>query len=375
MLRRFLLADAVSSLGDWVTYVGISVLAIGQGHDGLALVVVLIAHTLPRVLCASFAGALADHVDRRTMLVVASAARGVAAAAMVLAALEGSLWLVHGLHLVRMALGAFTDAAARAALPRLVGASRLPRANALLGASWSATFVLGVAIGGEITASWGVAAAFAIDAATFFIAAGLFAGLPRIAVDRAPITIVSSPLSSELRRIALAKVPLSIATGALWILINLAAGQSAGPGDVALAIGAVHVARAAGNGIATVIWPRSWRASMFGIHVSIAIGFIGIAGFSGSGMLVWAAVWGFGFGANWMTTTTVLQTLAPDRVVGRAAAIDVAAQALAQCAGGVLALAIVTVGGTSLLVGLVGIAAGTIAWAAIAGLGAARGTR
>ncbi|MCW5805569.1 MAG: MFS transporter, partial [Deltaproteobacteria bacterium] len=164
--RRLLVADAVSSLGDWLTYVGISVLAIGQGQHGLALAVVLVAHTLPRVVCAPFAGALADRVDRRAMLVVASVARGVAALAMVAAATAGELWVVQGLHLGRMALGAFTDAAARAALPRVVPASGLARANALLGISWSATFVLGIAAGGAVTAWWGVAIAFAADAVT-----------------------------------------------------------------------------------------------------------------------------------------------------------------------------------------------------------------
>jgi hypothetical protein len=78
---------------------------------------------------------------------------------------------------------------------------------------------------------------------------------------------------------------------------------------------------------------------------------------------VWAALWGFAFGACWMTTNTVLQTLAPGAMLGRAVARDAAAQALAQCAGGVLAIGVVGVAGVSPIVGTAGVVAGALAWA------------
>ncbi|MBS1119203.1 MAG: putative transporter [Deltaproteobacteria bacterium] len=365
-LRRLLIADAVSSFGDWLTYVGISVLAIGQRHDELALAVVLIAHTLPRVACAPLAGALADRVDRRTMLVAASAARGIAALAMVAAAISGSAWAVQVLHLARMALGAFTDAAARAALPRLVPSSRLARANALLGASWSATFVLGIVAGGIVTATWGVAAAFAADAVTFLIAAAAFARLPPIPAERTQRPRRRPGLSAPVRRAALAKVPISIATGAAWILLNLASGRQAEPATAAFAIGAIHVARATGNGIAAVAWPRRWRASWQGIHVATAVGLVGVAAFSASGALAWAVVWGIGVGANWMAATTVLQATSPDAVLGQAVAHDVVAQAIAQCAGGVIAVMVAGLAGSSAVISAAGVAVASLAWAWIA---------
>jgi hypothetical protein len=303
------------------------------------------------------------------MLIVASTARGLAALAMVFAVLDESLWVVQGLHLMRMGLGAFTDAAARATLPRLVAPARLARANALLGASWSATFVVGIAAGGAITATWGVVVAFAVDAVTFFVAASLYATLPRIAgrSPSAPRTRSRRSWSALVPRAALAKVPLSIATGAGWILLNLTGGDEARPDEAAVAIAAVHVARAAGNGIAAVAWPRRWRASASGIAVANAVGLIGIAAFSGSGTpLVWAVVWGIGVGANWMTATTVLQATTPDPMLGHAVAVDIVAQALAQCVGGVIAIALAAAMGTSALVGIMGVAVGALAWAAIA---------
>ncbi|MCE9580212.1 MAG: MFS transporter, partial [Deltaproteobacteria bacterium] len=181
-MRRLIGFDAVSMIGDWIAYVGISALAIDQGRDLLALVVVLVAQAAPRALCAPLAGALADRVDRRTLLVVATAARGAASLAMVGATVAGAPWWVHGAYLARMALGAFTDAATRAALPRLVPARAVERANAWANAAWSAAFITGIAAGAVVVARGGVAVAFAIDAASFAIAALGFATLPAIPV-------------------------------------------------------------------------------------------------------------------------------------------------------------------------------------------------
>jgi hypothetical protein len=114
-----------------------------------------------------------------------------------------------------------------------------------------------------------------------------------------------------------------------------------------------------------VVWPQRWRASAAGVHASTWIGIAGVAMFCATGSLVWAGVWGIGVGANWMTAATVLQTTAPDGVLGRAVAVDVAAQALAQCLGGVLVVAIASIAGLGIAAaGGVGLAA--IAWFALA---------
>jgi hypothetical protein len=232
-----------------------------------------------------------------------------------------------------MSLGAFTDAPARAALPRLAGRDGLPRANAILGISWSATFLAGVALGGVVTATAGVAAAFAIDAATFAIAAALYATLPPLPprrTQRAPQ--VWHPA-------AFAKVPTSLATGAAWILLHVAAAGAAAP---ALSIGSAHAARALGAGVVPVLWPRRLRASRLGIVVSTALAVAGAAAFLLAGSpvlaLACAVIWGAGIGANWVTATTRLQIAVPDAGLGRASALDATSQNLAQCAGGLIAL-------------------------------------
>ncbi len=344
--RRFFVGEAVSSYGDWFTYIGISVLAIEQRHDALALAVVLIAQAAPRALLAPLGGALADRMDRRRLLVLASLGRAVAALAMVAAAAAGRPWLVQGCYLARMALGALTDAASRAILPDLVAPSRLARANALLGLAWNATFVAGVLAGGAVVATAGITAAFAIDAITFIAGAAVFATLP---ASRA----VAAPVRGTLERhewpVVLAKVPVSIATGAAWIVLNETVGHAA------IGLGIVHAARAIGAGVAPVIWRGATVAS------STAVALAGVALFSLVHAPIAAALWGVGVGANWVAATTRLQATIPDARRGRAVALDLTAQTVAQCAGGVVAAALSTVAsGTT--VGLAGVALAAIAW-------------
>ncbi len=178
--RRLWLGDAVSLLGDWFTYVAVGMLALEAGEGLTAVAMVLVAHTLPKALFAPYAGRLADRLDRRRIMVVVSLMRAVIVAAMAVAAYADQLLVVQGLLFVRMALGAFIDPAAQASLPQLLPGPLLGRANALLGATWSVVFTVGVGLGGLVTAAVGPVGALSIDVVTFVAAAAILSGLPRL---------------------------------------------------------------------------------------------------------------------------------------------------------------------------------------------------
>jgi len=184
--RRLWLGDAVSLLGDWFTYVAVGMLALETGGGLITVATVLVAHTLPRALFAPHAGRLADRYDRRAIMVVVSLLRALIVVGMVVAAYTDQLFAVQALLFVRMALGAFMEPAAQASLPQLLPVSLLGRANALLGATWSLVFTIGVGLGGLVTAAIGVVGALAIDAVTFVIAAGILSALPRLRPEDRP---------------------------------------------------------------------------------------------------------------------------------------------------------------------------------------------
>lgn len=181
--RRLWLGDAVSLFGDWFTYVAVGVLALGpdeSGTDLLPVAVVLLAHSAPLAVVGPIAGRFADRYDRRTIMVVASLMRAVAVVGMIVAASAGSLGWVSALLFIRMGFGAFVEPAASAALPQLVARASISRANALLSATWSVVFAIGVAVGGLFTAAFGPVWALVVDGCTFVLAAMILGSLPRL---------------------------------------------------------------------------------------------------------------------------------------------------------------------------------------------------
>jgi len=357
-LARLWLGDLVSMLGDWLTYVAVGVLAVDGGGGPLAVLGVLLAHTLPRVLLAPWAGRIADRYDRRAVLCLGSAARGVAVLGMAIAAACAAPVATAGLFVLRMALGGIVDAAAGAAVPRLVPSAELPRAHALLGATWSVVFAAGVAAGGLLTAVLGPVAALCLDGFTFFAAAAIFAGLPALrprseegaagpgrAADggwREALAFLRRRPAA--RRAVLAKLPVMIASGGAFMLVHALAGRDAATGT-ALALGTLHLARALGTGLGAMLWARIavLRGTEAGLRVATAVVLVGVLGLSlAGGSLGWtlaALVWGVGVGSHWATAATRLQRLTPDPLRGRMTAVDLVSHTAGQCMGGVLGCA------------------------------------
>jgi hypothetical protein len=379
--RRLWIGDAVSLLGDWFTYVAVGTLAVADGSLW-AVALVLLAHTLPRALFAPLAGRLADRVDRRTIIVGFSVLRAAIVGGMIAAVEVEAMAAVQALLFVRMALGAFVEPALGAALPQLVPAAGLATANAFIGAMWSVMFSIGVGLGGLATAYVGTTGALVIDAATFLIAAGIFASLPRLPpgaraagdagrlVDAWRVAWRDAPILQAV----LARVPLAFASGAAWIWLHALAGQQR-LGDAALALGTLHALRGIGTGLGPVLWTRipGWGGSPLGMHAGAWVGIVAIAvfvvgpSFSPEITLVAAMLWGVGVGANWVTASTRTQILTPNHALGRIGGISLMITTAMQCLGGVLG-AVVASRMTSASSGWLGVAGGVCLWLAIEGV-------
>jgi MFS family permease len=343
--RRLWLGDAISLLGDWFTYVAVGTLAIAADRGLISVAIVLLGHSLPRAVFAPVAGRLADRVDRRTIMVVASLLRAVTVIAMIVAALADALMAVQVLLFVRMAFGAFIDPAATATLPQLVAVEQISRANAVLGATWSVMFAVGVALGGLVTAVMGPIAALTVDAVTFVIAAGVFAMLPpalaRTAAEKSErasgwAIVWARP---DILGAALGKLPAALANGGAWVLLHARAGEELF-GTTAMSLGVLHAARAVGTGLGPLLWIGNLRGSEWGLRFSNALTVVAVIVFalasSPALALAAALLWGMGVGANWVTASTRMQVLTPNDQLGRVASVDLVTQSLAQCVGGLV---------------------------------------
>jgi len=140
---------------------------------------VLAARSVSVVVFLLLGGVISDRLPRHAVLIGSSVLAGLSQAAAAALLLTGSAHItaLAALQVVNGATSAFAAPAASAVIPQTVPAQMLRQANALARMGSNAAAIAGAALGGVVVAvlgpGWGIAA----DAASFFAAALLFAGL------------------------------------------------------------------------------------------------------------------------------------------------------------------------------------------------------
>lgn len=179
-------AHSVSMFGDQLTLVALPLAAYADTHSAVAVGVVASLEAVTAVGFGLVAGALADRLAHRRVLVLTDVARVVLLAALVgaLAAPGGDLAALlvaaTGLGITRV----LHDAAESAAVPLVVEEARLVAANGQLQASEAAATAAGPAVAGALLGLGGPPLAFAADAASFAASGLSLTGLRSL--DAAP---------------------------------------------------------------------------------------------------------------------------------------------------------------------------------------------
>ena len=163
------LAALVSNVGTWMQNVGAAWLMTSLSSSPLMVALIQTASSLPILLLALPAGALADIVDRRRLLLFSQGWMLVAAA------LLGALTIAHlttpwSLLALSLALGAgsaMNAPAWQAIVPELVPRQELTPAISLGSISFNLSRAVGPALGGLVVAWAGVGATFLLNAASF----------------------------------------------------------------------------------------------------------------------------------------------------------------------------------------------------------------
>lgn len=172
VFRWLWIAALVSNIGTWMHDVGAGWLMtrLASEDDRHVLVsLVQAATTLPLFLLVLPAGALADVVDRRKILLGAQLAMLVTATALALFTWHGDM-TPEVLLLLTLGLGmgaAITNPAWQTVMTDLVPRDELPQASALNSVSINLSRAIGPALGGLVVAAAGEAAAFALNAVSF----------------------------------------------------------------------------------------------------------------------------------------------------------------------------------------------------------------
>lgn len=165
-------------------------------HDALALGLVGLAQFLPFVSLVMVGGFVADHVERRTVLVGAYLIESVFIGVLLWLTLAGSTvtWPIYMTVAALGATRAFWAPASQAILPRLVPAEEMSLAIAANSVMFQVAVISGPALGGLLFL-FGAQLVFALCAALFLITALLLLGVPRI-----PVTAVVDASQPGIRR-------------------------------------------------------------------------------------------------------------------------------------------------------------------------------
>ncbi|MEL6199812.1 MAG: MFS transporter, partial [Pseudomonadota bacterium] len=161
-------ATLVSNIGTWMHDVGAGWLMTTLNPSPAVVTLVQAATTLPVFLFALFAGTLADRIDKRRLLIVVNLALVViiSALAVLVASDRMTPGLLVGITFLIGTGAAFMAPAWQAVVPELVPRTHLQPAIALNSLGINISRAIGPALAGFLITAVGLAAPFAVNAAS-----------------------------------------------------------------------------------------------------------------------------------------------------------------------------------------------------------------
>ncbi|HYJ61917.1 MAG TPA: MFS transporter [Actinomycetota bacterium] len=339
--RRLFLASVISLGGDWFLFVAVGALVLEATGTAISIGLLVLAQDLPVFFATPWAGWLADHMDRRLLMIWCDWARVIVCASFLLVGPD-NLWLAYVLLAILAVFAAAFDPASSAAIPNVVDPEDLPVANAMGGSLWGTMLAVGAAVGGIITAALGHDAAFVIDAASFAVSALLLTGVRRPfaerdaaqhervgAMEAARETVAYARQDHRVMALISVKFGFGLAGGVLALIVVLAETVfDAG----AVGFGILLAARGVGALIGPFIGHRvagtGHRRLMPVIAGALAVFGLGYVAVGAAPTLWFAAfavmVAHLGGGAQWVLSSFGLQRIVPDRIRGRIFSFDFA---------------------------------------------------
>lgn len=344
--RRLWIAQAISNFGDWFGLLALYALVQRYSDSEFLLGLVIIVKMLSLALFSPIAGYLTDRFNRRILMIICDGGRALSLLLMLLVQQESLLWLAYALTGFQMMLSAIFEPAKTASIPNVAPPERLVDANIISTATWSIIFTSGMAIGGFATEWIGVEGVFILDAFTYLVSAWFIyrAVIPQEARRSNYVEGQKKPSfwedirqnigtdivlgirylrdNHQILRPAVAKGTSTIFLGGLVYMLVLVSDSILQMGSIGL--GLLYAARGIGTGIGPIIArqyytdERQWVVVM-GASIALSGAMYLVVGLT----QVWWMMFVFvllahaASGANWVTSTVLLQKRSEDNFRGR----------------------------------------------------------
>jgi len=352
VFRALWLATIISNVGTWMHDVGAGWLMTSLSPSPMLVALVQAATTLPMFLLALPAGAMADIVDRRRLLLAAQVLGLTAAALLAVLTFQGLVtpWVLLAATFILGVAAALSAPVFQAIVPELVDKDALPDAVAMNSLGINIARAIGPALGGVIVAMAGVAAVFALNAISVVAVLIVLAKWKRPqAVHRLPPEHFFGALrggyrfarhSPAMRLVIIRTVGFFLFSSALWAMLPLVGRRelgldAAGYGGLLGCMGAGAIVgakllkrlrrRISSNAISVI------TTSLFA-SATLALAMAGNAWFAGAAMFVAGIAW-----IGMLTSLNVAAQMAsPGWVKARALAVYLLAFQGAMTGGSIL---------------------------------------
>ena len=199
--RLFWVGQLVSQVGTWMQMVALPWLVLDITGSAVALGTVTALQYAPILFVVLFAGVVVDRFPKQRLLMVTQTLSLLQALTLALLTATGriQLWELYLLAILLGITNAFDSPARQAFVTELVGRDLVVNAVGLSSAQFSSARLVGPAIGGLVIASWGTAACFFVNAASFLaVLISLFLLRAR-EFQAAPRQPVGVPMLGQLR--------------------------------------------------------------------------------------------------------------------------------------------------------------------------------
>ena len=343
-MRRVFLAQVISYLGDWFSFVAIIGLVDDLSGSKFLISLVMVAFSLPSFLASPIAGSMVDRFDRRRILVFVSIIQAVAALGLLLVG-KDTIWLAFLAQSTVSALAAVVGPATESAIPNIArNDEELSLANSLLGSTWGVMLAVGAAVGGVFASVFGRDAAFIANGVSFALSAILFSRIktPMQQERNAPSqrqrirpiadmreAIIHSRQDPVLMALIFSKTTFAIGAGVVSQLAVLASDVfNGGDASRGLLIGI----RGVGTGLGPLIAMRYTRGQLSKVLTICGFASLAFSGFYFIGAwmptlwltAIFVMLAHLGGGAQWTLSSYGLQLRSPDHIRGRILAGDFA---------------------------------------------------
>lgn len=353
-------SSGLSNLADGVFKIALPLMAIQLTQSPTLIAGLAVAATLPWLLFALTAGALADRLDRRKLMLWANVSRAALPALLAAVILLdlGSIWALYVVALMVGVAETLYDTSAQSILPQVVKREQLSRANGRLYAvELTANQFIGPPLGGLLV-GLGLMAGMAVPAALWLTAVGALLMLPgSFRVEREQKTTLRFDIKEGLKFLWSQKIlrTLALMTGVLNFASNAAFAVlvlfAVGPGSVmglseagfGLLLTTSAIGAFIGSFLAESVEAKLGRSRSLVLTILGCALFVGAPALTSNPYILGASFFlGGMLAVLWnVITVTLRQRIAPARLLGR---INSAYRLLAwgtmplgAAAGGVLA--------------------------------------